>query len=478
VAATYAQNANLNNSTNNANRATTLTPAVNGLLLAFVGHTGSTADGSVTDDQSGTWTKVVGVNKGTDVDRQLLYVRDQLVTSAVLHTITFNSSTNTGGFINVYEYAGMSRTGAAAIRQTAVQANQAASGTPAPAFASGTLSGNPQLGSVFNASNPATLTAPAQDGGWTEHRDTGYNTPTTGQWEGRSPNAGASGTTTVTWGSTSATEFCSLIAELDSSAAGASGTFVLTGGGVLTAAQSTQRNRSGSLVGGGVLALVKSTARNLAQLLTGGGVVTPAKTTNRNRSGSLTGGGIIVISGSASSSESHSGAAILTGGGVINWLELTGRLATTHLTGGGALIIVGGKDVALSDLGAVMCAMGDALEAAGVASGRVFCYPPDSVNAPATVVGYPTTIEFDSTMQRGADRLLIPVYYVTGRTSDAAAQQLIAGVITGAAGIKDVLDGNLGGAVDTLRVQDMRVVRVDLAGVEYLSAVFTAEVFV
>lgn len=279
-----------------------------------------------------------------------------------------------------------------------------------------------------------------------------------------------------------------------------SGTLVVTGGGVLTAALTTNRNRSGSLVGGGVLAFVKATARNLAQLLTGGGVDTQAQTTNRNRAQLLTGGGVLSWSASAASggAENHDGtfvltgggrlvvaasegatrAAILTGGGVINWAELTGRLAAVQLTGGGQLVIMGGQDVALSDLGAVMCAIGDALEAADVGGGRVFCYPPDSIDAPACVVGYPSVIEFDATMQRGADRLVIPVYFLTGRTSDRAAQQRIAGVITGAAGVKDAVDGNLGGAVDTARVQDMRVLRVDLAGVEYLSAVFNVEAYV
>lgn len=257
------------------------------------------------------------------------------------------------------------------------------------------------------------------------------------------------------------------------------GTFSVTGGGVLTAVQATNRNRSGSLVGGGILALAKATARNLAQLLTGGGVLVVAGSAssgaeNHDATFVLTGGGVLVVA----ASEGATRAAILTGGGVINWAELTGRLAAVQLTGGGQLVIMGGQDVALSDLGAVMCAIGDALEAADVGGGRVFCYPPDSIDAPACVVGYPSVIEFDATMQRGADRLVIPVYFLTGRTSDRAAQQRIAGVITGAAGVKDAVDGNLGGAVDTARVQDMRVLRVDLAGVEYLSAVFNVEAYV
>ena len=322
------------------------------------------------------------------------------------------------------------------------------------------------------------------------------------------------------WGAWGASEdwVAWTVAVHPSTAENHDGTFVVTGGGVITAAETTNRNRSGSLVGGGIITQAKTTNRNRQQLLTGGGILTQAETTARNLAQLLTGGGVLVVAGDAGGPEEHDGtfvvtgggvlvaaqltnrnrqqlltgagvlvvngqagrqdSAILTGGGVVNWIEATGRLAAIQLTGGGQLLFVGGQDVALSDLGAVMCAMGDALEAADVAAGRVFCYPPDSVDAPATVIGYPTTIEFDAAMMRGADRLVIPVYYLTGRTSDRAAQQKIAGIITGANGIKDVLDGNLGGVVQTLRVQDMRVLRVDLAGVEYLSAVFNAEVFV
>jgi hypothetical protein len=104
----------------------------------------------------------------------------------------------------------MLRSGPSAVRQTAVEQNQGAA-TPGPAFTTAALTENLTLGYVFNASNPAAVTEPT---GWTERRDNGYNSPTTG-FETVSRNSGFTGTT-VTWGSGSATAFCSIIVELDS----------------------------------------------------------------------------------------------------------------------------------------------------------------------------------------------------------------------------------------------------------------------
>jgi hypothetical protein len=104
----------------------------------------------------------------------------------------------------------MSRTGAAAVLQSAKQENQGSGTTPAPVFGNSALTGNPTLGAVANTSNPATLTPPT---GWTELDDLGITSPTAGlEYIGR--NSGFTGTT-VTWGSTSPTPFASLIIELD-----------------------------------------------------------------------------------------------------------------------------------------------------------------------------------------------------------------------------------------------------------------------
>lgn len=207
--AAYVQEVN-NGTTTSGNHVTTLTPAVGGLLIAVSLNTGSVADGTLTDDQGGTYTKITQALKAASVDKMVLWVRDQLVTSSVLFSVTNAPGATTGGNVNVYEISGMTRSGPEAIRQTAIQENQAAAGTPAPAFTYAALTGNLTLAYCANGTNPATVTEPT---GWVERRDNGYATPPTG-WETASRNSGFTGTT-VTWGSTSASAFCSLIVELN-----------------------------------------------------------------------------------------------------------------------------------------------------------------------------------------------------------------------------------------------------------------------
>lgn len=200
------------------NKAATLAGAIAAdLLVVVVVLTGAVATPTVTDDQGGTYTEVSGGGffKNTSADKMWLFVRDSLVPATLSTVITMTSpGGDTGGGLLVYRVTSMSRTGAAAVRQKAGQSNQAAAGTPAPVLPAAALTGNSVIGAVFNATNVATLTPPT---GWTEKHDTGYATPTTGV-ETATIDSGFTGTT-VTWGSTSASAFASLVAELDASAA-------------------------------------------------------------------------------------------------------------------------------------------------------------------------------------------------------------------------------------------------------------------
>ena len=109
----------------------------------------------------------------------------------------------------------MLRAGPAAIRQFTKQDNQAGGGTPAPAFGVSCLTGNLTLVACANAANPAALTPNAS---WSEKLDSGHGTPTTGI-EISSRDSGFTGTT-VTFGGTSGSAFCTIAVELDASAAG------------------------------------------------------------------------------------------------------------------------------------------------------------------------------------------------------------------------------------------------------------------
>jgi len=192
------------------------TPAAGDLLIATVTASGTIAAGTMTDTQALGFTRVATALKNTSADTIYVFVALHFAAASSM-TVTFNCTGDsaTGAVIQIVRVSGMSRRGIGAIRQFAVQANQAAGGTPAPAFTAAALTGNPTIGVVGNSTSPATLTAPT---GWTELDDTGYATPTTGA-EYVTRNSGFTGTT-ITWGSTSASAFGDIILELDASAIG------------------------------------------------------------------------------------------------------------------------------------------------------------------------------------------------------------------------------------------------------------------
>ena len=191
-------------------------PAVNDLLVVFVTSSGTTNVGSMTDSQGMGFTLATSTPKNASADTMYMFVSNVLATTTNSMTVTFalTSGTATGAAIDVMRIAGMTRTGSSAIVQTMTKANQASGGTPAATFSSAAQTGNPTVGAVGNSTSPATLTPPSS---WTEQTDTGYSTPTTGQ-ETISRNSGFTGTT-ITWGSTSASAFGVIIAELNTSAA-------------------------------------------------------------------------------------------------------------------------------------------------------------------------------------------------------------------------------------------------------------------
>ena len=186
------------------------TPAAGDVLVAFVTATGTVAAGSMTDSQNLGWDKITSALKASSADTLYLFVsRGTTANSSMTVTFDCTGDSATGAVIQVASVSGMSRVGAVAVRQSQVVSNHA-SGTPAPAFASSALTGNPTLGLIGNATNPATMTAPTN---WSEANDTGFATPTTGA-EYVFRNSGFTGTT-ITWGSSSASAYGAIIVELD-----------------------------------------------------------------------------------------------------------------------------------------------------------------------------------------------------------------------------------------------------------------------
>jgi hypothetical protein len=128
-------------------------------------------------------------------------------------------------------------------------------------------------------------------------------------------------------------------------------------------------------------------------------------------------------------------------------------------------------------LAAILEAVGARLET--IAGLRVFTHVPDSLAPPAALVELPRRIQFDLTAGRGADTYDLVVVVVVGRVSARGASAALAGYLDpeGPTSIKETLDGDLGGAVDSARVESVENVGTwTFAGVEYLGAEFHIEV--
>lgn len=209
-------------------------PAVGDLLVAIMAVSGTTDAGptmaaSVTPPTS--WALVLTVLQATSANRLYFFVADQLVTATTSRTLTGDTpgDAGTGTIIAVYSVSGMTLTGAAAVRQTAKEDDQASGGLPIPTFGAAVLTTNPTIGAVMNNSNPATMTPPTN---WTEPAtaDAGYATPNTGL-ASCFRDSGFTGTT-VTWGGTSGSAFGSGVIELDASGAAAGQPTIRRWGGV------------------------------------------------------------------------------------------------------------------------------------------------------------------------------------------------------------------------------------------------------
>lgn len=129
------------------------------------------------------------------------------------------------------------------------------------------------------------------------------------------------------------------------------------------------------------------------------------------------------------------------------------------------------------DIAAVMDAIANTIKEGGVMS-RVYEWPAESVTVPCAVVGYPEDdIEFDMTFARGSDRAEFRLYLLVGKATDRTARDRLSALIAGARGIKAVIDGDLGGAVQTARMTTMKIEEVTIAGATVLAAVAKIEVY-
>lgn len=126
-----------------------------------------------------------------------------------------------------------------------------------------------------------------------------------------------------------------------------------------------------------------------------------------------------------------------------------------------------------------MSATMDAIAATALASGLIkrAYQPGEAVQPPCLLVDYPSSIDFDATFGRGSDKATFPFFVCCGKASERTARDVLSAYIAGATGMKDALDGNLGGVVQTARVTDCQINTMTIAGVEYIGARFELEVY-
>ena len=116
-----------------------------------------------------------------------------------------------------------------------------------------------------------------------------------------------------------------------------------------------------------------------------------------------------------------------------------------------------------------------------ISSLTVFGFVPDSIEPPTAVVGVVDTLEYDSTMARGADTYNIPVFLYVSRIDAQDSQDTLDAFLasSGSSSVKAQVESEitLGG-----QAQSVRVVEADNYGVytinniDYLGVEFMIEV--
>lgn len=201
----------------------TATPSLNDLIIVFAGTSGlAGGTTNVTDDNSsGVYTQIDVDYTGFSTTGVLTaWVRTKLIPSATSTIFTASQTGSSGGGLQVCRISGMSICGLGAVRGCGGQSAGGAGATPAPILLrrvgttfSGTqaaLTANLCVGAVCGGTLTPAVTQPAS---WTESLDLSYSGPATGL-ETAFRNSGETGST-ITWGSTIATAFASMVIELD-----------------------------------------------------------------------------------------------------------------------------------------------------------------------------------------------------------------------------------------------------------------------
>ena len=195
-------------------RSATFSPAANTLLVAFASVSGNTQTApTMTDNQGGTYTLVGQAYWSGGSNNMFAFVRDSLVATKISTKLTLDTDTNTAGEIEILAFTGMTKTGAAAVRQIYGAGNQTPMTEPTVFFTSNVNSSDPTITAVASADVSGLGSVPAT--GWSERKDTYQSSPTTGL-ETATKDSGFSGST-ITYAATTDTSYAVMGIELDTS---------------------------------------------------------------------------------------------------------------------------------------------------------------------------------------------------------------------------------------------------------------------
>ncbi len=131
------------------------------------------------------------------------------------------------------------------------------------------------------------------------------------------------------------------------------------------------------------------------------------------------------------------------------------------------------------DLATVMDQLGAAAETIDGLRSHPYYFP--RVVPPAAVVAWPESYDFDSTMGRGSDQVVIPVTVIVGLADSRSARDQLAAYChgSGPSSVKRAVESYLpipAATWDSVRVRDVEFGAVTIAAVSYLAATFSIEV--
>lgn len=124
----------------------------------------------------------------------------------------------------------------------------------------------------------------------------------------------------------------------------------------------------------------------------------------------------------------------------------------------------------------VMEEIGTALET--IAGLRVRPYTEQRVTPPAAMVTLPTRIDYDVSMGRGSDELLLPVIVFVGRVDAHSSHRALGHYVNGIGdrSVKQAIESHVASAYDFAHVKDSQFLIMSVANVELLTATFRVRI--